>query len=255
MTFRTQVDNKDAVGIERRIECFIALNDFLYELDGFYRGVLQVPNDPVDAYKIISRYNAPRFIMFPLYLPNSSYSDGNWDKCFSFCQEKGVIVCFHAGSLRYKNKIQSSVFQTHTHKTSILFFQGFELLNDLIIGGVLKKFNNLKFLISELGVSWIPYWIHRIETGLSIYGSIDKIEHIKIKPILRKNFFFTTQFDYPSLETISLIGDQNTLFGSDYPHVESTHGQTKKILKTIIDKYGKHYASNIFYRNLKRLIS
>ena len=237
-----------------RLQCFIKLNNYLSELNQFFKGVLQVPNNPEDAIKIISRYNNTRFIMFPLYLPNSAYSDGAWDSCFQLCQDKNIVICFHAGSLRYKNPIQSRIFKTYTHKTSILFFQGFELLNDLLLGGVTQDYPGLKFIISELGVSWIPYWFHRIKTGLSIYGSLDKLNSQNIKKILKRSFYFTTQFDFPTEDTLKIIGENNTLFGTDFPHVESTHGMTIELYEKMKKKHGHAYCSKIFYNNFKDLI-
>tara|TARA_B100002052_G_C15883565_1_gene600537 strand:+ start:553 stop:1593 length:1041 start_codon:yes stop_codon:yes gene_type:complete len=239
---------------EIKLQCFQTLNNFLSGLNGFYKGVLQVPNNPVDALKIISTYNNIRFIMFPIYLPDSSYSDGYWNQCFELCEKKDIIICFHAGALRYKNLINSNVFQTNTHKTSILFFQAYELLNDLILGGITEKFDGLKFIISELGVSWVPYWYHRIETGLSIYSSIDGLNTKDLIKTLNKNFYFTTQFDFPDKSLFNILGEDNILFGTDFPHVESTHGKTTKIFNRINKKLGEEKASKIFYKNFIELI-
>jgi predicted TIM-barrel fold metal-dependent hydrolase len=237
-----------------RLQCFKTLNNYLSDLDGFYRGVLQVPNNPRDALKIISNYNNIRFIMFPIYLPDSSYSDGNWNQCFELCEKKDIIICFHAGALRYKNLINSNIFQSYTHKTSILFFQAYELLNDLILGGIAEKFDGLKFIISELGVSWVPYWYHRITTGLSIYSSIDGLSSKNLIQILNKKFYFTTQFDFPDNSLFKIIGENNVLFGTDFPHVESTHGQTINIFNDINKKLGKGKGSRIFYKNFIELM-
>ena len=50
------------------------------------------------------------------------------------------------------------------------------------------------------------------------------------------------------------LGEDNILFGTDFPHVESTHGKTTKIFNRINKKLGEEKASKIFYKNFIELI-
>lgn len=236
-----------------REACMVHLNEFMADLSGFYQGVLILPAAPAAAVKMLKRFGGgSNAFLLPLYTDAEPYFDSSWNEVFQLIEETDSIVAFHAGTLDPNLRLlpDHDIAKSQVFKTSRLFFQAHHLLMELIFGGVLTRFPRLKIVISELGASWVPYSIHRMIEGNAIYEEFDVCSD-KIKEIVRKNFLFTVQFDFPSSlnDPNCEIHAGNVLFGSDFPHVESTYGRTKLVGENIQKKYGLNHAQKVLNEN------
>jgi predicted TIM-barrel fold metal-dependent hydrolase len=239
-----------------REACMIHLNEFMADLKGFYQGVLMLPDEPEAAFKMLKRFGgSSNAFLLPLYTGAEPYFGPSWNKVFELMEETNSIVAFHAGTLDPNLRLlpNHEIAKSQTFKTSRLFFQAHHLLMELIFGGVLIRFPSLKVVISELGASWVPYSVHRMMEGNSIYEEFD-LSSEKITEIVRENFLFTVQFDFPqSLGAVnSEIHAGNILFGSDFPHVESTYGRTRDVGISIQKIYGVDDAKMVLNENSLR---
>lgn len=241
---------------QAREACLVHLNEFMCDLNGFYQGVLMLPDTPMAAYEMLKRFgNISNVFLLPLYTDAQPYFDSSWNKVFELIEETKSILAFHAGTLDPNLRLlpEHEIAKTQTFKTSRLFFQAHHLLMELILGGVLTRFPGLKIIVSELGASWVPYSVHRMIEGNSIYEEFD-ISSDKVKEIVRTNFHFTVQFDFPpSLGAPeSEVHPGNVLFGSDFPHVESTFGRTKQVGEAIKKNYGRNIAEKVLNKSSLR---
>jgi hypothetical protein len=79
----------------------------------------------------------------------------------------------------------------------------------LVTEGVLDKFPNLKLIIAEHGLKWVPE-VCRFMTANGWPNPL---------PYFKKNFWFTTEPDEEKFLLLAgLVGWDRLLFGSDYPH-------------------------------------
>ena len=96
-------------------------------------------------------------------------------------------------------------------------------LAELIIGGVLERFPNLKPVFMEVNASWLPWFLWRLD---------DKWEtnrpDLDIKLSIAPSEFFRRQCycvvepeEEPIKYTIDYMGADNLLFSTDYPHSDS----------------------------------
>jgi len=89
----------------------------------------------------------------------------------------------------------------------------------LVMGGVLERFPNLKFIVSHLGGA-IPYLAERIQNCYEAYPECQ--EHISAPAIdyLRQFYYDTVSFFEPALMcAYAFVGAERLILGSDYPHV------------------------------------
>lgn len=89
----------------------------------------------------------------------------------------------------------------------------------LIMGGVMERFPDLKFIVSHLGGA-IPYLAERIQNCYEAYPECRGNISGPAKDYLRRFYYDTVSFFEPALMcAYSFVGAERLVLGSDYPHV------------------------------------
>jgi aminocarboxymuconate-semialdehyde decarboxylase len=89
----------------------------------------------------------------------------------------------------------------------------------LVMGGVLKRFPDLKFIVSHLGGA-IPYLAERIQNCYEAYPECQANITGSAIDYLKKFYYDTVSFFEPALMcAYSFAGADHLVLGSDYPHV------------------------------------
>ena len=98
------------------------------------------------------------------------------------------------------------------------------MLTSLVLEGVLDRFPDLRFILVEAGLAWVPSLAWRLDRSWERFR--DELPHLRRRPseYIRDHFWFTTQpADEPETpeqlrETFDWIGWDKILYASDYPH-------------------------------------
>ena len=105
-------------------------------------------------------------------------------------------------------------------------------LGHLIIGGVLDAFPNLRFAFLETGVGWVPYYMDRLDSAYTNFGTTDRL--LKKQPsdyVRSPQLFYAADPEEPMLDAIAEeIGSQGLVIGSDYCHPEGMCPETIRAL-------------------------
>jgi aminocarboxymuconate-semialdehyde decarboxylase len=122
----------------------------------------------------------------------------------------------------------------------------------LIMGGVMDRYPNLKFIVSHLGGA-IPYLAERIQNCYEAYPECQENISGPAKDYLKRFYYDTVSFFEPALMcAYSFVGAERLVLGSDYPHVI---GDIREAITSIeqldISKADKEM---IFSGNILRLI-
>jgi len=89
----------------------------------------------------------------------------------------------------------------------------------IVMGGILKDFPNLKFIIGHMGGA-IPYLVERIENCFRAYPECKVNIQDSPKNYLKKIYLDTVSFHPPALMcAYAFPGPRRLILGSDYPHV------------------------------------
>ena len=89
----------------------------------------------------------------------------------------------------------------------------------LIMGGVMDRYPNLKFIVSHLGGA-IPYLAERIQNCYEAYPECQRNISGPAKDYLKRFYYDTVSFFEPALMcAYSFVGAERLVLGSDYPHV------------------------------------
>jgi len=108
---------------------------------------------------------------------------------------------------------------------------------DMIFSGVFERYPNLKLVIVEFELAWAP---HLLSTMDYTYRERHEEALYRFKDGMRPSDFFhrnvllSFQEDDIGIRLRDVIGVDNMMWGSDYPHSESTFPQSRKILEQIL---------------------
>src|SRR5262245_32013518 len=89
----------------------------------------------------------------------------------------------------------------------------------LICGGVLERHPRLRVAFLESGCGWIAWWLERIHEHLEHWGHASQRLPRSPEEYFRRQCFISSEPDERTLPGIvSLLGDEQVLFATDYPH-------------------------------------
>ena len=137
----------------------------------------------------------------------------------------GLPIGIHAGSM-YRHAPTSTGWPSHYLHDYVAQSQTFEdQVLSLISNGVFNKFPDLKFVLLESGVSWLPGFIWRaVKTWRGVRAEVPWVNRSPAD-IIRDNIRLTIQpFDAPDKQgggnalLSKSDADHMLLFASDYPH-------------------------------------
>jgi predicted TIM-barrel fold metal-dependent hydrolase len=108
---------------------------------------------------------------------------------------------------------------------------------DMIFSGVFERYPRLTLAIVEFELAWAPHvltsmdYTYRERHGEAIYRFRDGL---RPSDFFHRNVVLSFQEDAIGIRLRDAIGVDNMMWGSDYPHSESTFPRSREILKEIL---------------------
>jgi hypothetical protein len=94
-------------------------------------------------------------------------------------------------------------------------------LTSIVFEGIPERFPRLRLAFLEAGVSWVPYWMGRMDEEYEKRGAVEALA-LKRKPseIIRSgSLYFSCEVEEKTLPyVVEFLGEDNIFFASDYPH-------------------------------------
>jgi predicted TIM-barrel fold metal-dependent hydrolase len=240
---------------ELALLCVRAYNDWMIdEWSGaapgrFIPGIILPLWDPVEGAREIERCAAKgaKAIIFSenpamLGLPSIHDKGRYWDPVFAAASDTGLPICIHIGS--------SSKVPTTSPDNPLIVTLALTPMNamvtcvDWLFSGNLERHPNLRICLSEGGIGWIPYVLERCDYTLDRQGywasqgdfSLDlaggKVEaregsqargfDLIPSQLFRERMFGCFIDDIHGIECLDLIGIDNVMIETDYPHTDSS---------------------------------
>jgi predicted TIM-barrel fold metal-dependent hydrolase len=138
--------------------------------------------------------------------------------------------------------VRSALFQLDT----------MEVLVSLIASGACEQYPNFKFVLGESGVTWLPYVFDRLDTE---YEDRARALGFKLKPsdYFRRQGYVTYQQDQYLEPIVPLIGEDNIIWGADYPHPDCLWPNSHTILGKNLAGFSDKVRRKITHDNVARL--
>ncbi len=147
------------------------------------------------------------------------------DRFWATAEELGVTIGIHEGS---SNTIATLGADRKPFNPLILHavshaFEQMLACAQLITQGVMERHPRLRFVFLEAGGGWAPYWLWRLDEQVDGFG--DFCPDMKLAPseYFARQCWISFEIDEPTLPALApLVGDDRIVWGSDYPHHDST---------------------------------
>ena len=195
-----------------------------------------LPNDLDQAVKdveAIAKAGLRGGVLLPLISPDATWLkplyDPAWDRVYAAIQDHDLVMNHHTGG-GVPDHGDSLVGQAIWVSEATWAVQtGFR---HMLLSGVFERFPRLKYIITESGCAWAGPLLKMLD-GIHINmarGQSGEIKYsgewvLKKKPseYAKQNCFYGASFpSMGDLDGIDAVGDDNVLWGNDYPHHEGT---------------------------------
>ena len=169
----------------------------------------------------------------PLYAPD-------YDPLWAVCQELGIVVNSHSGGGGMPDYGPYSAAGVLWIAENTFFSR--RTVMQMIVGGAFERFPDLRFVLTEQGASWIGPMLASLDSYYAQMAKVGRIGELKydsddVLPLtpseyFRRNCWVGVSFPSPmEAAARSVMGPDRFMWGSDYPHDESTYPDTREGLR------------------------
>jgi uncharacterized protein len=165
-------------------------------------------------------------------------SNPAFDPIWKICEEAGIPGCLHVivrftpgagGFGSWYMSAPGTVFTFALGATGQLLPALASMVTDLLF----ERFPRLKMVSVESGCGYAAYLMDRLDEK---YGRFRSMGPMPLRPsdYIRRNCYFVAEPEERTIGAmLNLVGEENILWGSDYPHVDSTMAASQLIHKAV----------------------
>ena len=171
-------------------------------------------------------------------------ADPAWDPLWEVCADLALPINFHIGASETSTAwFGSSPWPSLSddHKLGIgsamMYFTNARVIANLILSGLLERHPRLKFVSVESGLGWIPFMLEALEHQL---GEVPRVaETLSLSPLeyFQRQIYACFWFEHRDIvRTIDLLGADNILFETDFPHPTCLYPDSMGIAARTLDQ-------------------
>jgi predicted TIM-barrel fold metal-dependent hydrolase len=197
--------------------------------------------------------------MIPIRPMEYRYDHPMYEPLWAEAQDLAMPLSLHVGTRRWRPGMDLTApsLPTDVVATSNREVEVREAIAALIFGGVFERYPKLHVGAVEFEVAWAPYFMGRMdnvytERAVGVRGRRFKDGALP-SDFFRRNVFISFQEDALGLQLRAHIGIENLLWGSDYPHAESTFPRSREIVDRILQGIPEAEQAQIAGENVARL--
>ena len=163
--------------------------------------------------------------------PYPSYASPHYDPFWAAAQEMDMPIVLHENTGGAETRLSpSSYWDENMSLGSIVRPHEVQrTLGQMILSGVLERFPGLKVVSTENHTDWLPWFVGRVAR----VRSASYPTKLSLKPIeyLRRQVSFTYIDEPEAVQCRDLVGAENLLFSTDYPHSAATWPHSQEVVE------------------------
>lgn len=165
---------------------------------------------------------------------NRQYDDSVLDPFWAVAHDLNMPLILHVGTNRVGNPKMGAAYVQFLVNADYWVRHS---VTAMIFSGVFDRFPGLKVVSVEHELGWVPHFIQTLD---SQYVLCSHLLDYRLKndalpsDVARSNFYVTFQEDALGIETRDILGADNIMWSSDYPHRESSWPESQKVLRKIL---------------------
>lgn len=252
---------------ELALACIRAYNDFIHDEWCAGSGGRLVPMgivplwDPALAeaearrlaglgFRSISFSEAPHLLGLP------SIFSGHWDRLFAECAAGGLVVSLHIGTGAFAMLARDAAGAVPNVVASL---NAGYTLTDWLFCGLLPKLPDLRIVLAESQLAWVPYVLSRADfvwKEMRGEGFTDITNDAMPEPpshYFRSQIFCTFFRDPVGLTQLDHIGVDNVMYETDFPHTDSSWPTSLETATQMTAHLSEADASKVVAETARRL--
>jgi len=235
---------------ELKLACVRAYNDWLLDwiepAPQRFIPIMAIPYWDLDAAIAEIERSAARghrgilFTGEPQELGLPLLGDRHWDPLWSAAADTGLPISFHIGSSDFTKDFSMERITAHgvgsttSRSTVTLFLKNAAQVTDLLLSGVLPRFPKMKFISVESGIGWVPFVLESVDYTFKY----SQVARERPEFTMRPSEYFHRQVyacyfyeEYAPRHLLDVIGVDNVLFETDYPHPVCLYGNVRSKIR------------------------
>ena len=246
--------------------CFRAYNDWIAEFCRSYparlKGIAMINLDNVnDGVRELQRCAKQGLVgaMITVFPPEDvPYDMPEYNPFWAAVQDLAMPISLHIGTNRGGEGDTSPSFQ-HVRPSAYANVDHWVRmsLGHMIFGGVFERYPRLQVGSVEMELSWAPHFLDRIDYTYTQRPPGDFFhrfeEDMLPSDYFHRNVFLGFQEDSLGIRDRDIIGVDKILWGSDYPHSESTFPYSRQVLEEILSDCTEEEKAKIAGANASRI--
>ena len=180
-----------------------------------------------EAHRAVKELGASGLSLCPEPINGRQIHDFYFDPLWAEAERLGVPICFHPPANPKQLQV-SQRFKGHPNQDLLVnpLRNPIELIlavSSFCAGGVLERFPKLKVAFLEGNCGWLPWLLYRLDEYWELQGALADVP-LRQKPseYFRQQCFISVDVDEGLVaKVIDYLGDDNIVFSTDYPHIDS----------------------------------
>ena len=166
----------------------------------------------------------------PAMLGLPSYHTSAWDPLWEAIQETDTVVCMHLGS---QGSVPMPPDAPKCVSTILSEQNCMSALINLLFSPVPERYPDIKFVLSESGIAWVPGLLERADREWAEYRLWDEITNLRPSETYQRSFHCCTVGERTAFALRDLIGVHTMLWECDFPHAESPWPEVEKSMREV----------------------
>ena len=165
------------------------------------------------------------------------FTSEHYEPLWAACAEAGQPVICHiltghsytkGGPGKGIERIRNAVNRKQDDSANTLF--------DFIFSGAFDRHPNLRLLLAESEIGWLPFLLQQWDYYFDRFRNTDSLP-IKRKPseIFAQHVYGTFLEDYVGTRAFPWWGDRNCMWSNDYPHFNMTFPHSRQVVERHLD--------------------
>jgi predicted TIM-barrel fold metal-dependent hydrolase len=217
------------------------LADFCKPYPNRLKGIAMLNvDDPNDAASELQRAAKMGLAgaMIPLRPMEHRYDHPKYEPLWAVAQDLGMPLSLHVGTYRWQPGLDPNAMRQDIVEFTNRECDARNAIAAMIYAGVFERYPKLRVGVVEFEVAWAPYFLARLDNVYSERAVGRKLARFKggmfPSDFFHRNVFISFQEDDLGIQLRSVIGVENLMWGSDYPHAESTFPKSHEIVERLL---------------------
>jgi predicted TIM-barrel fold metal-dependent hydrolase len=189
-------------------------------------------------------------------------ADPSWTPFWEICNDREVPINFHIAASQTSMNMYGRAswpsmgpLRRLALGSTNLFMENARVLGNLLYSGILERFPRVKIVSVESGIGWIPFMLEALDYEWSETNSAAECA-LPLRPseYFRRQVYACFWFEQAApTRLIEVIGEDNILFETDFPHPTCQYPNVQSYLETVTADWSETRRRKILQDNAARL--